>query len=113
MLCDSGATICVIAEHLVPKTTNRLEQVWVGTVDVEPRPYPTAIVPATVQGKELELFAAIMPADRLPYSVILGRYIPGKRVIWSMRVADEYGTVFQLSQETASAIPKASEADTD
>ncbi len=34
MLCDSGATICVIAEHLIPKETDIL---WVGTVDVEPR----------------------------------------------------------------------------
>ena len=32
MLYDPGATICVIAEHLVPKTTNRLEEVWVFTI---------------------------------------------------------------------------------
>lgn len=113
MLCDSGATISVVAEHLVPEGTERLEEVWVGTVDVEPRPYPTAIVPATVQGKELELFAAIMPAERLPYTVILGRYIPGKRVIWSMRVADEHGTVFQLSQETNNRQAKAIDSNTD
>jgi len=100
MLCDSGATICVVSEQLLLEGTERLEKVWVGTVDVEPRPYPTAIMPAMVQGKELEVFAAIMPAERLPSPVILGRYIPGKKVVWSMKVTDEHGTVFQLTQET-------------
>ena len=100
MLCDSGATICVIADHLIPKGTDRLENMWVGTVDVEPRSYPTVIVPAEVQGKRMELFAAVMPAERLPYPVILGRFIPGKKVAWSMKVTDEHGTVLQLTQET-------------
>ena len=41
-----------------------------------------------------------MPAERLPYPVILGCYIPGKTVSWSMKVSDESGTVIQLTQET-------------
>ena len=41
-----------------------------------------------------------MPAERLPYPVILGRFIPGKKVVWSMKVTDEHGTVLQLTQET-------------
>ena len=88
MLCDSGATICVIAEHLVPKDARKEENVWIGTVDVDPRSYPTVIVPAVVQGKKFQLFAAVMPAERLPYPVILGRYFPGKTVSWSMKVSD-------------------------
>ena len=93
MLCDSGATICVIAEHLIPEGTELL----VGTVDVEPRSYPTVIVPAVVQGKPMELYAAVMPAKRLPYPVILGRYIPGKTVVWSMKVTDVHGNRGKLS----------------
>ena len=100
MLCDSGATICVIAEHLIPEGTELLDNVWVGTVDVEPRSYPTVIVPAVVQGKPMELYAAVMPAKRLPYPVILGRYIPGKTVVWSMKVTNEHGTILQLTQES-------------
>ena len=80
MLCDSGATISVISEDLVPAGVTLSEEVWVGTVGVEPKPYPTVLVPATVNGKQLELFAAVVPADRMTCPVILGRYIPGKKV---------------------------------
>jgi hypothetical protein len=30
----------------------------------------------------------------------LGRYIPGKKVVWSTKVTDEHGTVLQLTQES-------------
>jgi hypothetical protein len=93
MLCDSGATICVVAEELLPDGTEKLERVWIGTVGMDPKPYPTVAVPAEVDGKKLELYAAVMPEQLLPYPVILGRYIPGKKVAWSMTVSDERGTV--------------------
>ena len=76
MLCDSGTTISVISEDLVPAGVTLSEEVWVGTVGVEPKPYSTVLVPATVNGKQLELFAAVVPADRMTCPVILGRYIP-------------------------------------
>ena len=98
MLRDSGATISVISEDLVPAGVTLSKEVWVGTVGVEPKPYPTVLVPATVNGKQLELFAAVVPADRMTCPVILGRYIPGKKVSWTMKVEDENGTVFKLDQ---------------
>jgi len=54
MLCDSGATICVVAEELLPEGTEKLERVWIGTVGMDPKPYPTVAVPAEVNGKKLE-----------------------------------------------------------
>ena len=102
MLCDSGATISVIASHLVPPETKLQEEVWIETLDGPAKPYPTALVETEVNNKTIELFAAVLPAEATPYPVILGRYIPGMTVTWSMTVGNDKETVFQLEQDTCS-----------
>ena len=103
MLCDSGATISVIANHLVPPETKLQEKVWIETLDGPAKPYPTALVATEVNNKTIELFAAILPAEAMPYPVILGRYIPGMTVTWSMTVGNDNETIFQLEQDTCSS----------
>ena len=49
MLCDSGATISVIADNLVPQGTVIGEQVSIGTATGEdPAMYPTALIPTLI-----------------------------------------------------------------
>ena len=105
MLCDSGATISVIAQHLVPPETTLQEEVWIETLDGPAKPYPTALVEAQVNNKTIELFAAVLPAQAMPYPVILGRYIPGMTVTWSMTVGNDKEIIFQLQQDTCSSEP--------
>lgn len=71
--------------------------------------YPTALVSAIVNGREMELFAAIVPAKKLSYPVILGRFIPNMEVKWTMEVGNgDQGTVLKLQQTTeAQELPPA------
>ncbi len=100
MLCDSGATISVIADALIPKHVPLQEEVLVITATGLATPYPTALVPATVNGREMELFAAVVPAEKMTYPVILGRFIPNMEVKWTMEVGNDEGTLLKLQQTT-------------
>lgn len=67
MLCDSGATIVVVADCLVPEGTQLREEVQIATVTGgDTTHYPTALVPATINGKQVELYAAVVPGERCP-----------------------------------------------
>ena len=101
MLCDSGATISVIADNLVPQGTVIGEQVSIGTAAGEdPAMYPTALIPTLINDLSVKLYAAIVPAGSMPFPVILGRYIPGAKVTWGLRVETAEGEVVGLEQTT-------------
>ena len=111
MLCDSGATISVVADSLVPEGTEMsLERVSISTATGEdPVMYPTALVPTCINGHTVILYAAVVPADNMPFPVILGRYIPGAKVTWSLRVETPEGEVVDLAQTTNAQDNKSSE----
>lgn len=62
--------------------------------------YPTALVTAIVNGRKIELFAAVVPAEKTSYPVILGRFIPNMEVKWTMEVGNDEGTLLKLQQTT-------------
>ena len=68
----------------------------------------TALIPIVLNEKEVELYAAIVPAEQMPFPVILGRYIPGMQVTWNMKMVGQEGTVLQLEQTTAAPASAAS-----
>ena len=67
--------------------------------------YPTALVTAIVNGREIELFAAVVPAEKRSYPVILGRFIPNMEVKWTMEVGNDEGTLLKLQQTEAQELP--------
>jgi len=102
MLADSGAAISVVADSLVPEGTELQEKVWITTVaGEEPGSYPTAIVPAVVGGRAIQLFAAIAPAESMSFQIILGRHIPGLKVTWSLKIETEDEILVDLKTTTA------------
>ena len=48
----------------------------------------------------MKLYAAIVPAESMPFPVILGRYIPGAKITWGLRVETAEGEVVGLEQTT-------------
>ena len=48
--------------------------------------YKTALVPITIKGKSMSLFAAIAPTNHLTHGVILGRNLPGMSIKWSLEL---------------------------
>ena len=99
MLADFGATICVVAESLVPERVTWRGEVWITTIaGEEPCSYPTTIV---VGGRDVQLYAAIALAGSMPFQVILSRHIPGLKVTWSLKNEDESQTLVELEKSTA------------
>ena len=103
MLCDSGATISVVSDSLVPQDNRLNEEVRIATATGgDTTTYPTALVPAEINGSAVELYAAVVPASRMTFPVILGRYIPGARVTWALKVETQDGEILNLEQATDS-----------
>ena len=101
MLCDSGATISVVSDSLVPEGSRLNEEVHIATATGgDTTAYPTALVPAVINGRAVELYAAVVPASRMTFPVILGRYIPGAKVTWALKVETQDGEVLKLEQTT-------------
>ena len=84
MLIDSGADISLIAKDLVPEAVRTGKPVWVEGVGKRSQFYQTAQVPVTISGKQTEVLMAVTPVHHIPYSVVLGRNVPGLRLTWSL-----------------------------
>ena len=89
MLLDSGADISIVAEHLVPKSIPYCDTVTVVGVGGQQNSYKTALVPITIKGKSMSLFAAIAPTNHLTHEVILGRNLPGMSIKWSFELEED------------------------
>ena len=103
MLCDSGANISMIAEHLMPKQPKFCGYVAFGSVGDHTNTYRAILVPTILFGKELQLFAAVAPRSHLPADVILGRNVPGVVITWS--VGDVKVSTSQETQSTSTSAP--------
>lgn len=84
MLVDTGADLSLLAEDLVPAGTKMLEPVWVEGIGEQLQLYDTAKVPFNIMGKSTQLLVAIAPTHHIPFAVILGRNVPGLKLIWSV-----------------------------
>ena len=84
MLCDSGANISMISEHLIPKEPKFCGYVVVGSVGDHTNTYRAILVPTILFGKSFKLFVAVAPRSHLPADVILGRNIPDLVITWSV-----------------------------
>ena len=84
ILCDSGANISIISEHLMPKKPKFCSYVAVGSVGDHTNTYRTILVPTVLFGRTVKLFVAVAPRSHLPADVILGRNIPGLIITWSV-----------------------------
>lgn len=90
-----------MADNLVPDGTVLCEEVSIATATGgDPTTYPTALIPTSINDRTVMLYAAIVPADNMPFPVIMGRFIPGTRVTWNLRVETEEGEVINLEQTT-------------
>ena len=89
MLLDSGADISIVAEHLVPESIPYCDTVTVVGVGGQQNSYKTALVPITIKGKSMSLFAAIAPTNHLTHEVILGRNLPGMSIKWSFELEED------------------------
>ena len=61
MLCDSGANISMISEHLMPKEPKFCGYVVVGSVGDDTNTYRATLVPTVLFGKAFKLFVAVAP----------------------------------------------------
>ena len=84
MLCDSGANIAMISEHLIPKEPKFCGYVVVGCVGDHTNAYRAILVPTILFGKSFKLYVAVAPRSHLPADVILGRNIPDLVITWSV-----------------------------
>ena len=85
-LMDSGADVSIIAKHLLPTKFTSCGPVWVKVFGGQVQKYPTVVVPATLEGTDVDLFCAVAPASHLPNPVIIGRNIPGYVVRWTVDI---------------------------
>jgi len=83
MLVDTGADISLIASDMVPHKTKLGKPIWVEGVGKQSQLYQTAEVPVTIQGVTEKVLMAVAPTAHIPFSVVLGRNVPGYNVTWS------------------------------
>jgi len=84
MLIDTGADISLIAEDMLPRATQLGKPVWVEGVGKQSQLYKTAQIPVTIQGVTTEVLMAVAPTKHIPFSVVLGRNVPGMTFSWTL-----------------------------
>jgi len=89
MLIDSGADISLIARNMLPKATRLGKPIWVEGVGDRSQLYRTAKVRVTIRGVQTEVLMAVAPTEHIPYSVVLGRNVPGLTLHWTLRGEDK------------------------
>lgn len=104
----------MIAEDLVPEAVRIGKPVWVEGVGKQSQLYQTATVPVTIAGKQTEVLMVVTPMQHIPYAVVLGRNVPGLKLMWSLDVAAGKDTMVagerasQVVQGSASILPNKS-----
>ena len=79
------ADISIVAEHLVPESIPYCDTVTVVGVGGQQNSYKTALVPITIKGKSMSLFAAIAPTNHLTPSD-LGQKPAWYSIKWSFEL---------------------------
>lgn len=100
MLIDSGAYISLIAQDMLPSTAKLGKPVWVEGVGKQSQLYKTAEIPVTIQGVTTEVLMAVAPTRHIPFSVVLGRNVPGLTFKWTMGEQDVAVAAREGSRDT-------------
>ena len=82
LFMDSGADSSIIARELSPDNYTQCMPINVTGVNSQDQPTlcQTALFPATIDGHDVQMFAAVVDGKNLPHPVIIGRSIPGLNV---------------------------------
>ena len=100
MLIDTGADISLIAMDMLPRSAKLGKPVWVEGVGKQSQLYKTAQVPVTIQGVTETVLMAVAPTQHIPFSVVLGRNVPGLNFTWTFGTQQKVVAAKKGSKDT-------------
>ena len=82
LFMDSRADSSIIARELLPDNYTQCMSINVTGVNSQDQPTlcQTALFPATIDGHDVQMFAAVVDGKDLPHPIIIGRSIPGLNI---------------------------------